>query len=71
MGNSDYPNHPALARRLQAYCAGAMRTRATPTSWPPSAVSAPASAANASNAGAARGLRDRADWRDLRGFGVS
>ena len=40
-------------------CAGATRTRATPTSWPPSAVSAPASAANASNAGAARSLKPR------------
>ena len=37
-------------------CAGATPTPATPTSWPPFAANAPASAANASNAGAARNL---------------
>jgi transposase len=50
------PRWPASCRPT---CAGATRTRATPTSWPPSAVSAPASAANASNAGAAPSLKRR------------
>ena len=39
---------PAACRTT---CAGATPTPATPTSWPPSAASEPASAANASNAG--------------------
>ena len=57
MANSDYRNHPALARRCRITCAGAMPTPATPTCWPPSAANAPASAANASNAGADRNLK--------------
>jgi hypothetical protein len=31
MAYSDYPNHVVLARDLQAYCAGATPTPATPT----------------------------------------
>jgi hypothetical protein len=65
MGGSDYPNHPALARRLQDYLRWRNAPPATPTSWRPSAANEPASAANASNAGAARNptLPDRAGRR--------
>ena len=56
------PRWPAGSRTT---CAGATPTPATPTCWPPSAASEPASAANASNAGAARNptLPDRAGQR--------
>ena len=52
MGGSDHPNHTVLTRRLQDYLRWRNATPATPTSWPPSAANAPASAANDSNAGA-------------------
>jgi SAM-dependent methyltransferase len=45
-------NHTVLARRLRAYLAWRNANAAIPTSWPPSAANAPASAANDSNAGA-------------------
>jgi hypothetical protein len=54
MTGSDHPNHTVLARKLQDYLAwrnANARHPATPTSWPPSAANAPASAPNASNAG--------------------
>jgi hypothetical protein len=51
MGASNHPNHPALARRLQAYLRCATPTPATPTSSPPSVENEPGSAANATNAG--------------------
>ena len=60
MGNSDYPNHTVLARKLQDYLRwrnAHARHPATPTCWPPGAANEPASAANASNAGAARSLK--------------
>jgi hypothetical protein len=53
IGASNHPNHTLLARHLTPTCAGATPTHAIPTSWPPNAVNAPASAANANNAGAA------------------
>jgi transposase len=56
------PSWPGGSR---ATCAGVTPTPATPTCWPPSAASEPASAANASNAGAARNPKphDRAGER--------
>ena len=57
MGTSDHPNHPALARRLQAYLRWRNARARHPACWPPSAANEPASAANASNAGAAPGLK--------------
>jgi hypothetical protein len=57
MGNSDHPNHPALARKLQDYLRWRNAHARHPACWPPSAANAPASAANASNAGAARNLK--------------
>ena len=55
-GQPDHPNHPALARKLQAYLRW-RNAHARPMCWPPSAANAPASAANASNAGDARSLK--------------
>lgn len=52
MGASNHPNHTVLARKLQAICAGATPTAATPTCWPRNGANAPGSAANANNAGA-------------------
>ena len=53
MGGSDHPGHPVLARKLQAYLRWRNASARLPTSWPPSAANAPASAANAISAGAA------------------
>src|SRR3982074_1578220 len=52
MGASNHPNHPALARRVQAYLRWRNAKPATPTAWQRNAGNVPASAANASNAGA-------------------
>ncbi|MDH6462738.1 hypothetical protein M2302_002919, partial [Micromonospora sp. A200] len=53
IAGSDHPNHTVLARGLHAYLrAGATPTPATPTSWPPNAATAPASAVNDTAAGA-------------------
>ena len=57
MGGSDHRNHPALARKLQAYLRWRNAHARHPACWPPFAANAPASAANASNAGAARNLQ--------------
>ena len=56
-GGSDYRNHTALARRLQAYLRWRNANARTLTCWPSSAANQPASAANASNAGAAPSLK--------------
>ena len=53
LGASNHPNHTVLAASCRTTCAGATPTPATPTCWPPSDASAPASAANASADGAA------------------
>jgi hypothetical protein len=57
MGTSGHPNHPALARRLQACLRWRNAHARHPACWPPSAANEPASAANASNAEAAPGLK--------------
>jgi hypothetical protein len=56
LGGSDHRNHPALARKLQAYLRWRNAHARHPACRPPFAANAPASAANASNAGAARNL---------------
>jgi len=53
MGASDHPSHTVLAASSRTTCAGATPTPAIPTSWPPNAANAPASAANGTSAGAA------------------
>ena len=56
-GGSDHRNHTVLARKLQDYLRWRNANARHPTSWPPSAASAPESAANASSAGADPGRR--------------
>jgi hypothetical protein len=57
LGGSDHPSHPALARKLQDHLRWRNANASTPTSWPPSAANAPASATNTSNAGAGPGSK--------------
>jgi hypothetical protein len=54
MGNSDHPDHPALARKLQAYLRWRNAHARHPDVLAAQRRERAASAANASNAGAAR-----------------
>jgi hypothetical protein len=53
MSASNHPNHTALARSPHTHPHWRNANARPPTSWPPHAANAPASAANDNNAGAA------------------
>jgi hypothetical protein len=69
MGDSNHPTTPCSPAGCRPTCGGVTPTPAIPTSWPPSAANAPASAANDNSAGAAPAPRRRD--QTLRAFVVT
>jgi hypothetical protein len=66
LANSNHPNHIVQTGLFTPTCAGATRTPATPTSWPPSAANAQVSAANEVSAWAAGHCQPQPDPPPIR-----